>query len=167
MRQIKVIALSLVILSVLITCFSLLIPGNSRISRAITIKKPGSQIIPELASLNHWVRWHPFLKKISGSNPIQYSNDNKQLLVNQYDFKILDQTDSSIRFLSVSPNGEKMNSTVSIYSFGDSTAVNWYNETHVNWYPWEKFKTIFYDNIYGPSLDSNLVAFKYYMENKQ
>ncbi len=164
MRQIKVISLSLIILSTVVLLFSLLIPNHSKVSRAITINKPKAAIKTELAQLPNWKQWHPFLKinnsKVATVNTIS----DTAIQINNYTFSLISATDSSLQFLAKNPNGETMPSTINLYAVGDSCIVNWYSSVTVNWYPWEKLRTIFYDNIYGPALDSNLVSFKRYME---
>jgi hypothetical protein len=164
MRKIKVIILSLVILSVLVLLFSLLIPTHSKVSRAINIVGTRDSLRNELLQLKKWVNWHPFLKA-RPIDSIRFSSAN-QLEVDHYAFSITGNTDSTIQFLAQNPRGEQMPSTIAIYNYGDSCIVNWYSSITVKWYPWEKFKTIFYDNMYGPALDSNLIALKYYIEKK-
>jgi hypothetical protein len=44
--------------------------------------------------------------------------------------------------------------------------VQWQYQLNYKWYPWQKFKAIFADNIYGSALDSALISLKSFVEKK-
>jgi hypothetical protein len=62
------------------------------------------------------------------------------------------------------PRGEILPNTIIVYDYKDSCIVNWYCTMKVKWYPWDKFRSIFFDNIIGSVLDSNLTALKVFVE---
>ncbi len=162
MRQVKVIVLSTLILFSLILLFSLMIPSHSKVSRAINVVGKKDVLLNELNQLQNWKNWHPLLK----NKKLDSTLNNNEININNAKFKISSTTDSSINFIAKNKEGEEMTSTILILDFKDSCIVNWFSTIDVNWYPWEKFRTIFFDNILGPTLDSSLVSFKNYMEQK-
>jgi hypothetical protein len=165
MRQLKVIVLSVLILCSLIMLFSLLIPSHNKVSRAINVVAKKEVLLHELSQLQNWKNWHPLLKN-KNIDSIFINNNYKEINISNTNFKISSTTDSSVNFAAKNINGEEMHSTIQILDFKDSCIVNWYSTMDVKWYPWEKFRTIFFDNMIGPSLDSSLASFKNYMEHK-
>lgn len=42
----------------------------------------------------------------------------------------------------------------------DSATLQWYMQFKLRWYPWEKFKSLFYENIYGVQMEQGLANLK-------
>src|SRR6478672_236613 len=62
MRIVKLVLISAVILFLLITALSLLLPSHVRISRAIDISASKEKIIPFVADLQEWKKWNRFVQ---------------------------------------------------------------------------------------------------------
>ena len=163
MRQVKIILLSLAILSGIIILFAAAIPSTAKVSKAININASRTAIVHTLSNLHTWKYWYPYLTK-TDSSTILINQTGKNLQLNNFYFKVTSATDSSVQFEASIDQKNAMESVVNVYTIGDSCIVNWYSTIHVQWYPWEKFRTLFFENIHGPSLDSNLVALKQYIE---
>jgi hypothetical protein len=164
MRQIKVIFLSLCILSILVILFSLLIPAHTKLSRAITIRKKMPDVKMELMQLQNWNHWNTGITEKIALDSMQYNAATKSLLVKGFSVRITAETDSSIHYVMQKGTGEILESEVNLWNHQDSCTVNWMFHFRSKWYPWQKFRAIFIDNMYGPSLDSNLTALKKYIE---
>jgi hypothetical protein len=39
---------------------------------------------------------------------------------------------------------------------GDSVTLQWFMDFRLRWYPWEKFRSLFYENIYGVQMEQGL-----------
>jgi hypothetical protein len=164
MRHIKILVIAISFLSALIFLFSLLIPSQAKVSRAININQTRDSVKKELLQLNHWVLWHPDVKRNSQNNNL--STTNNEITIGTYKMKVDNVNDSMIYLNTHNANGVAMATTIALYKANDSCIVNWYHTIPVKWYPWEKFRSIFYDNILGPTIDSTLFAFKQYIEKK-
>jgi hypothetical protein len=170
MKKLKVLLLSVLVLGAVVMIFSLLIPANSRVSRTVSVKSQRDSIMKSLLNLENWSQWHPQLKSDSARRLIQYgavrSGPNASLSYNKFTMTLTGVTDSSLKISMVNPAGEQLPTQIDVFNLGDSCAVNWFASFHAKWYPWEKFRNIFYDNIHGPSLEANLKGLKAFLERK-
>lgn len=165
MKRFRIVIIALLVLFAVIMIFASLIPAETRVSRAINIRGNRDSMRQSLLNLKQWPLWHPNLKNVSDSNPITYSPNGQTLLYNGFTMQVSPESDTSINVEIANREGKKMNSTIRIIKMGgDTCAVNWYALFHSRWYPWEKFRSMFYDQMHGPSLDSNLLKFKGYIE---
>jgi len=48
---------------------------------------------------------------------------------------------------------------------GDSLTLQWYMDFKLKWYPWEKFRSLFYENIYGVQMEQGLHNLKELAKN--
>jgi len=46
------------------------------------------------------------------------------------------------------------------HSQSDSLTLQWYMDFSLRWYPWEKFKSLFYENVYGVQMEQGLANLK-------
>lgn len=164
MRQVKVIFFSLLSLCIVIILFSFLIPSKTKLSRAITIKKPIDVVKKELNNFKNWEQWHIGITEKNKQNKVTYNVDSSVMTMNNVTMEIIGQNDSSVQYKSSNRKGELIFSTANLINHNDSCTVNWFYQFKARWYPWEKFRSIFIDNMYGPSIDTNLTALKKYLE---
>jgi hypothetical protein len=164
MRHIKIIFVAGLLLFCLIFLFSLLIPSQAKVSRATNINQSIDSVKMALLQLDAWVLWHPDIKK--NKTNMSFNKEDNQIDIGTYKMKIENSNDSTIFLQTKGAKGAPMQTTIALYKVQDSCIVNWYHTIPVKWYPWEKFRSIFYDNILGPTIDSTLFAFKQYIEKK-
>lgn len=167
MKKFRVILISLFVLFSVIMIFSMLIPADTRVSRAINIRGNRDSLKYTLLDLKQWPKWHPNLKTGNDSNPVTYSSAGERpwLKYNGFTMHVSAATDSTINVDMTNREGKQLHSIVQLVNLNrDTCVVNWYATFHSGWYPWEKFRSMFYDQLYGPSLDSNLVKFRHYTE---
>jgi hypothetical protein len=48
---------------------------------------------------------------------------------------------------------------------GDSSTLQWYMDFNLKWYPWDKFRSLFYENIYGVQMEQGLSNLKELSKN--
>jgi hypothetical protein len=53
------------------------------------------------------------------------------------------------------------------YAHSDSLTVQWYMDIHLQWYPWQKFGSLFYEATYGSMMQQGLVDLKTLVEGKE
>ena len=158
MRLLKLGVISIVVFSILILLLSLLFPSHVRISRAVNIYATRDSILIPLADIRKWKQWNEMTR-------------NNTLNEKNYSEKEFNSTELKIKLSSVS-----IDSVVSAWQYKDSkpiysgfnlvqsltdtTVVQWYFDFHLNWYPWEKFSSIIFDQQLGPSMEKSLNELK-------
>jgi hypothetical protein len=168
MKQVKVLLISFFFLAVVLFLFSLLIPSRSVVSRSIDIKSSRQALRNNIEDLQRWNNWNTAIKSANGPNqPLIVDTVKKQLLLKTAVINVLKESDSVFNISIVDKNGESMQSKLQFY-YGDSVhTVNWKYYFNTSWYPWEKFRSMFYDKMFGAVLDSNLTALKKLTEANQ
>ena len=167
MRIIKLAILSFIFLFLLVTIISLFIPGHIRISKATNIVADDTVVFTHIKDLPEWKEWHPALKNIPES-----------------EFQVLMDSSISIRGTTISIAERKRDELVTemktdrgrpiISGFkiirhqqGDSATLQWYMDFKLRWYPWEKFRSLFYENIYGLQMEQGLSNLKELSEGRR
>lgn len=165
MRFLKLFLISIVIISVLLTGLSLLLPANVRISRAIDIEAPAERITPYITNMEHWTKWNALLADSSIST-LSVSADH--IKTSRFDI----YASASVRHDSVSsrwvqPNGKEFTGNFWCIEGQDVTVVQWYFDFNLRWYPWEKFGSIIYDDRMGPGMEKSLAQLKNLVETSR
>ncbi len=149
MRIIKLGIISVVFFFLLLTGISLLFPSHIRISRAINLKGDRDSILALIRNTSNWSRWHPAFQQndIAGT-----------LAKNNLTIQPLNQTDSLVVVQLKRENKSVINGW-QLYTFSpsDSLALQWYMDFHLQWYPWEKFSSLFYEKTYGGMMEQGLM----------
>ena len=160
MKLIKLAIISVVLIFLLFTAISLFIPSHIRISKATNMVSATGFIYKELADMNKWREWHPALKDIP-ENEFQKVNDSC-IRVRNNELRILEKKNDEITAEFQKGNGKKIMSGFKLisYSQSDSLTVQWYMDFRLHWYPWEKFSSLFYENLYGIQMEQGLLNLK-------
>ena len=159
MRLTKLAILSFVFLFLLVTIISLFIPANIRISKATNIAAGDTVVYSSISNLSNWKNWHPALKGISESE-IKTLSDSS-IAVKGTTISIKQRTGDEIITTMMVDNGRPVESGFkTIRHQGDSSTLQWYMDFKLRWYPWEKFRSLFYENIYGVQMEQGLSNLK-------
>ena len=162
MRFVKLAVISIIALFGVITLISLLLPSHIRISRAIDINAAPGKIHPLVANLQQWEQWNEYIRA--------YHNrvaERNTLKADEISILVTSNTDSLVKADWLQPSGNKFGSGFALFrNAGGSghTTLQWYFEFHVNWYPWEKFQSIVYDQQLGPVMEKSLANLKRIVE---
>ena len=137
----------MIFLFLVITAISLLIPSNIRISKAINIQGQKDSIFKLVGDTANWKQWHPaFIPGDSATRfpPIQIVSKS--------------QNDSEIVMHLQQSNKPKVINGWKIYFHPqvDSLTLQWYMDFRLQWYPWKKFGSLFYENTYGVMMEQGL-----------
>jgi polyketide cyclase/dehydrase/lipid transport protein len=165
MRFLRLIIISLIFFSLIITGISLFIPSRVTISRAIQINNSRQAVMDELSDPVRWRDWYPS----AHSADFYYENGTIKGL-------ILD--DIKKRYIAI--NEIRENEVVAAYvlpgrkvqtgwKIAPSAAYNvvtvqWYMDFHLRWYPWEKFSSFMFEKVYGSQLQQGLDNLKRLLE---
>jgi hypothetical protein len=152
MKLIKLAIISFIVFFIIITGFSLLIPSNVRISRAINIKSDKEKVMELIKDTTRWKEWNPiygspspglrtaFIQVTDTLVTTALRQDNKQPVI----------------------NGWQMHSIPG----ADSLTLQWFMDFHLKWYPWKKFESLFFDKIYGKAMETGLARLKGIVEKQ-
>lgn len=166
MRVIKLAFISFIILFLIVTGIGLLFPASVRVSRATDINAPRDSAYLYVSDMKYWKFWMngadtgtlTFLsQKTSGPGTVvRFGN---------YEVSELIATKDSIITEWKSTKGSIQRSVFNIISRDtNSSTINWYFTSTVQWYPWERFSSMMNDKIMGPPMESSLSALKKKLE---
>lgn len=156
MRFIKLGIISFVFIFILVTAISLLIPSHIRISKAINLRAEKDSILALVRDTANWKQWHPVFQTQQGQQA------HAALRI-----KPLVLSDTLITMELSQPGKKPMLNGWQLYQYSNSEALTlqWYMDFHLQWYPWQKFSALFYENIYGTMMEQGLMNIKSTVEN--
>jgi hypothetical protein len=149
LRLIRLLIVGVILLFLVSLGVSLLIPSEIKISRAIDIHADKDSVYKLLVNKDNWRLWNPLF---SGDNIENY----KRIRVTP-----LTLTDSILLY-RFDQNGKKpVYNSWHLYMGGaNSVTVQWYIDITLRWYPWEKFKSLFFENTFGMNMEQGLKNLK-------
>ena len=155
MRLIKLALISIIIIFLIATGFSLLIPSHIRISKAINLHTSKDQIFPLIKNKEEWKSWHPAFIQ-NDSTP---KFDSIHIVSQQ-------QTDSELIMQLQQGKKDVVTNGWKVYEYKgvDSVTLQWYMDFNLKWYPWKKFGSLFYENSYGVMMQEGLSNIKEIVE---
>jgi hypothetical protein len=149
-RAVKLVGLSVVFLFMVVTLMSLLIPSHIRISKAINIGHSQTAILNLVKDTTQWRRWHPAFMPSDSAQPFPAISIQAQK--SGSDEVVMRLQQGSKRYVM---NGWKLHP-----ASADSTALQWYMDFNLSWYPWQKFGSLFYESTYGAMMERGLANLK-------
>lgn len=160
MKLIRLLIISVVLLFVVVTGMSLLIPSNVRISRATNMSVTTDSVRPFIANIHRWPEWNPFFQSTAGTGVIDYDSAGAPsgMDVDGMQIRWLEKKDEEL-IASMDKAGFK--TVVSGWKFithpgTDSTTLQWYMDFKLKWYPWEKFSSLLFEKNYGIRMEQGL-----------
>ncbi len=151
MRLIKLALISIVILFAMATLFSLLIPSDIRISKAINVSATRDSVLQLVGNRERWKEWHPAFKP--GDSTRNFA---------RITYNTITQNDSSVVMELSQGDKDPVINGWNMYEYEgvDSVTVQWYMDFHLEWYPWQKMGSLFYENTYGIMMQEGLDQLK-------
>lgn len=154
LRILKLGLISAVVFAVLITLFSLLFPSTVRISRALDIRIAPAELKARLADPAQWAAWYP------GADSAELIRENgriRGLRTREGGELLLDRvTDSSIELRFAGAQRGRGGWHLYPGQTPGLTTLQWFNDFHLRWYPWEKFSGMLLEGRYGPLMETGL-----------
>ena len=153
-KIVKLVLISAVILFLLITALSLLLPSHVRVSRAVDIPAPKEKIIPFIADLQQWSKWNRF---VIVADSMHQLTQNTSTAIQAGDLHVeLDKSEGDTVVTSWKQNKVESGGHMVCLAGQGYTTVQWYFDFHLRWYPWQKFQSIVYDKQLGPEMETSL-----------
>jgi hypothetical protein len=161
MRFVKLALISGVILFIVIFLFSLIIPSQIRISRAVDIAVPKDSLVKAVADLRQWQSWNELV-----SNPDLTNKQFSENLFTSAQLKITKESQVGDTLLTTwqQKNARVLTSGFIWMGENDKLVLQWYFDVKLNWYPWEKFGSIVFDKQLGPPMEKSLANLKKLLE---
>ena len=165
MRFLRLIIISLIFFSLIITGISLFIPSHVIVSRAVQINNSAEAVMEELSDPARWRDWYPAAQ----SADLYYENGKLRGLIldgtkNRY-IVIKEVRKNEVVAAYILPNRNVKTGWQLAPSVGSNSAtVQWYMEFHLRWYPWEKFSSFMFERVYGPQIQQGLDNLKSLLE---
>jgi hypothetical protein len=154
MRIIKLALISFIFIFLVLTGMSLFIPSHIRISRATNLLAERDSIFSFVNDSSKWKRWNPLFQ------------GNQKYPAPEIQTKFLEQSDTLTRVQYFNPGRETLLSSWELHRYAstDSVTLQWYMDFHNKWYPWEKFRSLFYEKTYGSMMETGLKNLKSELE---
>jgi hypothetical protein len=163
MHFIKLGLISVVVLFIITTAISLLLPSRVLVSRAVDIHSSNTKLNEQVGALQNWQNWMTDAKGEKGI--YTYNPQSGTLTIGPAEIKMVGRTDSTIT--TTWSTASELTGTLRIidHHTPDSLfTVQWQMEQHVKWYPWEKFASITKDELWGASMEKSLDNLKSILE---
>ena len=160
MRVIKLAVLSFIFIFLLITLISLFIPGSIRISKATNIAADDKIVYTYFDELPDWKQWHPALTDVPENEFVVLKDGG--IKVQGTTIRVVERKNEELITEMVTDNGRPIVSVLKVirHQAGDSSTLQWYMDFRLRWYPWEKFKSLFFEDIYGFQMEQGLENLK-------
>ena len=167
MRFIKFGLSSVVILFLIITAISALIPSSTTVTRTIDINAPFDSVYNSINNLAEWHRWMDNMDsakcniadKAMGNGAkmiIEYPNNTHKTSV-----EIVESTSTNVKTVwRVNDSKPLTGDFYSMSKPGVPVTLQWQFVQKVKWYPWQKFSLIFSDKAFGPFMERSLDSLK-------
>lgn len=168
MRVLKLALISFVILFLLVTAISLFIPSHIRISRATEISSPADSVMAQISQPLLWKNWYPG----GDSTQIFFVNGSPRGLVinpaKRQDLLIDSIKTGEVTAVYTTNGRQPIHTGWKIFpGSGDhGVTVQWYMDFQIPWYPWEKFKSLLFEKVYGSQMERGLVDLKMLLEKE-
>ncbi len=165
MRLIKLGLISFVVLGLLITIISLLMPSTIFVSRSININAPKDSVYAHIYDLKLWKDWCANMEGASVVYPGNTTGLHAAVKVDKTTITIDSLSLKNIYTTWQTPSSQLTGSFSFLPNSNPSvTSLQWQFVNHVSWYPWEKFAAIFSDKAIGGFMEKSLDKIKLVME---
>lgn len=168
MKILKLAVISVVGLFLLVTAFSLLLPSNVIISRAIDINAPIDSVYANVNDLSRWPAWMDnFDTSTMSLSPV---HQGKGAYIKMDKVKVLIGNTENKKITATWQSGENRPLPGEFNFFANDSSghltVQWQFNQAVKWYPWEKFASIVSDKALGPYMEKSLDNLKLISESR-
>jgi hypothetical protein len=161
MRLIKLLLISVFVLTTIITSISLLFPSEVVVSRAIEINAPSQDIAYFVSDLNHWNAWMTEWKE----NKVTIKDSTA--FISTQTIQLIKRTDSSARFNWIATGQPPYDVSIEWLPLSKGNyVIHWSFTQKVHWYPWEKFQTLLNEKLLGYKMETELANLKEAILNK-
>jgi hypothetical protein len=171
MRFVRFLILSLVVLFVVSTLLSLLLPSSLRVTRVINVAASREKTLAAVSDLRAWTQWNTFVQSTGLTNKTWSNPSGGAGAWMRSDQITIHETSTDTDGIALRwdlTGGKQYAGGIDVYpTLGDSVTVLWWFDLHFRWYPWEKLGVFVYDRKLGPAMEESLTGLKQYVENSR
>ncbi|MBO9203614.1 MULTISPECIES: SRPBCC family protein [Niastella] len=161
MRIVKLAIISVVVLFLVTYLFSLIIPSQIRISRAMNISVSNDSLRALVTDLRQWKQWNELV-----NNPALTNQQYAEKSYSSDQLKVTSEPSTGDTLFTAwrQQNARVLASGFTWEGTGDQLVLQWYFDVKLKWYPWEKFSSIVFDKQLGPPMEKSLGNLKKLLE---
>ena len=170
MRIIKLAILSLLFLFLLVTIISLFIPSHIRISKATDVNNTKQVVMSFIKDPLKWKEWYPGTDSLDilyaegkPGGVLMDSTGMEGLCIVEINDSIVIAKNAGRRLKRDLETGWK----IFAGSSENNVTLQWYMDFKLKWYPWEKFRSLLFENIYGAQMEQGLANLKELSEGRR
>ncbi|WP_018616473.1 SRPBCC family protein [Segetibacter koreensis] len=169
MRFIKFGLISIVLFALLLTAFSLLLPSQTNISRAIDINAPADSVYAYINNITKWQNWYANYDSSNTSYSLTTVGKGSSLTMDKTTITIQEALPGKIK--AVWQTGSN-NPIMGEFNFirkdsSSSMTLQWNFIQKVKWYPWQKLASILSNKTIGPFMEKSLENLKKKVESQE
>src|SRR4051794_21081977 len=145
MKFIKLGLISLVVFGLMLTAFSLLLPSQTNISRAIDINAPADTVYKYINNIAKWKEWYANYDSSTASISSVTVGKGASLSMNKTTATISEAVPDTIKVTWQTNNNNPVVGEFSLIprdSTATSITLQWNFIQKVKWYPWQKLASI-------------------------
>jgi hypothetical protein len=169
MRYIRLVVISLLIMTIALLGVSFLLPSQIMVARVINIAAKKDSLFHQINDLKNWDRWNQFATNKALTNKV-FSDpsfgEGAFMKTDQLVVRITESNPDHIRTSWTQPKAKDFEGGFNFYTqSADTVSVQWYLKFQFKWYSLSKFTSFFYENQFGPVIESSLLDLKRLAEN--
>jgi Polyketide cyclase / dehydrase and lipid transport len=170
MRFIKLFLISIVVLFLVMTALSSLLPAHLRMSRAIDISASKEKVFTLINDTKTWDTWNQFISNTALTNKSFSSpstGSGAYITSDQLKIRIDKSSIDSITTSWNQSNAKRFTGGYNILELRTGTiTVQWYFDFTFKWYFWEKLSSLLYEKQLGPVMEESLTKLKETVESR-
>ncbi len=162
MRLIKLAVISFIVLGLLITALSSLLPSTVYVTRTINISAPKDSVFATINNLEKWKNWYANLDSATIVYGAVTAGPSASMKADKTTITINSTTPDKITVTWQTADNRPLTGSFSFRkdSTDSETSVQWEFVIPVKWYPWEKFASIVSDKALGGVMERSLDKLK-------
>jgi hypothetical protein len=168
MRFLKLFLISLIVLLFIVIFLFALIPSELSVSRVVRIQAGQERLAEALTDLSSWPSWNRFLNEQVPSKIIISSKTGSagaSLHAGQLTVRLTSVAKDTITSVWSNSRGKQFTSVFLLMPAAEGGSyIQWKFNFHLNWYPWEKLGSMFYDRQLGPVMEKSLLELQHYVD---
>lgn len=172
MKIFRLFILSILILFLVVTAISLLIPSHVRISRAANIRATAAEVWQQVDDMRSWSQWNPFFAQVAPGEIGYGDTSGGKLPAMKIGATLIEmkerKSDERVFVMQVEGKKQVLNGWRFINQAGsDSATLQCYIDFNLRWYPWEKFASLLFEKSYGVQMEQGLNNIKKNVEKRR
>lgn len=166
MRFIKLAVISVVLLFMVVTAISVLLPSTIHLSRAIDINASSGAVYSTINNVSRWKTWYADYDSLHATVSGKDTGQGASVTMYKTTVTITATSPGKIEAIWQSGNNTPLVGAFNIIQHDSAsiTTVQWKLVHHVKWYPWAKFASILSDKAAGPVMEKSLDNLKAVLE---